>query len=138
MRNHDFRGRFSENVTTIFRPHQVSAPRQRAVQRERAYLAPLVRIALDPAPERVDLVVHQMRDLFVVHSRLRASPRQGVALSLFYGCGRRTMVTSRTSNVRGLTVPKRRWNRMECRTARRTSFACRRSRTCLPPRQHAC
>lgn len=48
-------------------------PRQRARQRERAYLAPLVRIALDPAPERVDLVVHQMCDLLVVHSWLCTS-----------------------------------------------------------------
>ncbi|KAI8980615.1 hypothetical protein BD414DRAFT_101920 [Trametes punicea] len=46
------------------------------------------------------------------------------------------MVTSSTSDVRGLTVPNRRWKRIECSTARSTSFVWSRSRTCLPSRQN--
>lgn len=40
----------------------------------------------------------------------------------------RTIVTSRTSNVWGLTVPNNRWNKIECKTPRRTSFVVWRSK----------
>ena len=44
-------------------------------------------------------------------------------------------MTSTTSNVRGFTVPNSLWNKIECSTARRMSFVCSRSRTCLPAHQ---
>ena len=44
-------------------------------------------------------------------------------------------MTSTTSNVSGFTVPNSLWNKIECSTARRMSFVCSRSRTCLPAHQ---
>lgn len=88
------------------------------------YLAPLTGPSFDSFPKHIDFFIYQLLRIWIIHARLVHNQRCISACTR----GFPTMVTSRTSKVFGLTVPKRRWKRIECRTPRRTSFVVRRSR----------
>lgn len=82
--------------------------------------------AFDCSPECIHLLVYQLLNLWVLHRRLPAcrGMRECYMLNELL-----TRVTSRTTVVCGFTVPRSRWNRMECNSARSTSLVVWRSRT---------
>lgn len=102
--NHDFFCRFSENVTIIW-PLLLAPP---SIPFQNASTLSLISCSI-PSSATPGLPIYS----FLI--------RLWESLA-------RTMVTSSTSNTRGFTVPNNRWNKIECRTAWRTSFVKWRSR----------
>jgi hypothetical protein len=92
-----------------------------------AYLTPFVCPSLNAFPKCIDSFCYQLLHLRIGNTWLGVNFQHSIGV---YNFKEHTMVTSKTSKVCGLIVPNRRWNRMECKVACRTSLAEWRSRIC--------